>query len=272
MIIDSFPYFNEKELLELRIRLLRDYVDKFIIIDSNRTHTGKPKPFTCKDTLISLGLFSEQTQVIEYDMSHLDNEPDTWVRERSQRDQLNKYVNDNDYCFVSDCDEIINPDSIRDHITFIEQDNIEVSFINMHNLAYRADLTLSNNQEGENTYWNSAYTCKGSMFKRNTPSYYREKLAWGGDVRTWDFVVSYIFGVHGWHFTWMGGSEKTKIKNISMAYHPGVNDKFDESFVPTEGGRDIFNRDGHTLSKFNVDNLPKLIWELSHVKKFLLPD
>ena len=41
MIIDSFLYFNEKELLELRINLLYDYVDKFIIFDANRTHTGK---------------------------------------------------------------------------------------------------------------------------------------------------------------------------------------------------------------------------------------
>ena len=33
MIIDSFPYFNEKELLELRINLLHDYVDEFIFLD-----------------------------------------------------------------------------------------------------------------------------------------------------------------------------------------------------------------------------------------------
>ena len=33
-IVDCFPYFNEKELLELRINLLYDHVDKFIISET----------------------------------------------------------------------------------------------------------------------------------------------------------------------------------------------------------------------------------------------
>ena len=31
MLIDCFPYFNEKELLELRIDTLKDHVDGFLI-------------------------------------------------------------------------------------------------------------------------------------------------------------------------------------------------------------------------------------------------
>ena len=38
MLIDCFPYFNEKELLELRIATLYDHVDGFLITDANRTH------------------------------------------------------------------------------------------------------------------------------------------------------------------------------------------------------------------------------------------
>jgi len=30
MLLDCFPYFNEKELLELRIRTLEDHVDGFL--------------------------------------------------------------------------------------------------------------------------------------------------------------------------------------------------------------------------------------------------
>lgn len=39
-VIDCFPYFHEKELLELRINLLNYHVDKFIITDANCTHSG----------------------------------------------------------------------------------------------------------------------------------------------------------------------------------------------------------------------------------------
>ena len=67
-VIDCFPYFNEKELLELRINLLHDKVDKFIITDANRTHRGTSKPFTCKDTLKELGIVSDKIQVIEVNL------------------------------------------------------------------------------------------------------------------------------------------------------------------------------------------------------------
>jgi len=44
-IIDFFPYFDPtgKEILELRINMLKDYVDEFIICESNKTQSGIPK-------------------------------------------------------------------------------------------------------------------------------------------------------------------------------------------------------------------------------------
>ena len=43
MLIDAFTYFNEKELVELRLKYLDPIVDYFIIIESNITFTGKKK-------------------------------------------------------------------------------------------------------------------------------------------------------------------------------------------------------------------------------------
>ena len=43
MLIDAFTYFNEKELVELRIKYLNPIVDHFVIIESNITFTGKEK-------------------------------------------------------------------------------------------------------------------------------------------------------------------------------------------------------------------------------------
>ena len=42
-IFDCFMYFDEDLLLDLRLNILNDFVDKFIIIESNLTHTGKFK-------------------------------------------------------------------------------------------------------------------------------------------------------------------------------------------------------------------------------------
>ena len=38
MLIDSFIFFNEKELVELRIKYLEEIVDVFVIVEANITH------------------------------------------------------------------------------------------------------------------------------------------------------------------------------------------------------------------------------------------
>ena len=43
MIIDAFTFFNEKELVELRVKYLSEIVDCFLIVEADHTHTGKKK-------------------------------------------------------------------------------------------------------------------------------------------------------------------------------------------------------------------------------------
>lgn len=45
MIFDCFTFFNELDLLELRFNLLYPYVDKFVIAEGSKTHTGENKEF-----------------------------------------------------------------------------------------------------------------------------------------------------------------------------------------------------------------------------------
>ena len=43
MLIDSFLFFNETELTELRIKYLEKIVDYFVVVEANITHQGKHK-------------------------------------------------------------------------------------------------------------------------------------------------------------------------------------------------------------------------------------
>ena len=43
MLIDSFLFFNETELAELRIKYLNNIVDYFVIVEADITHQGKKK-------------------------------------------------------------------------------------------------------------------------------------------------------------------------------------------------------------------------------------
>ena len=45
MIVDSFLFFQELDLLEIRLRYLNPFVDKFIIVESCQSFTGRRKEF-----------------------------------------------------------------------------------------------------------------------------------------------------------------------------------------------------------------------------------
>ena len=42
-IYDCFMYYDEDELLDLRLNILDKYVDYFVIVESKYTHSGKKK-------------------------------------------------------------------------------------------------------------------------------------------------------------------------------------------------------------------------------------
>jgi hypothetical protein len=44
-VIDCFTFYNELEILELRLRELYDTVDKFILVEAEKTHKGENKRF-----------------------------------------------------------------------------------------------------------------------------------------------------------------------------------------------------------------------------------
>ena len=43
-IFDTFTFYNELDLLELRLNILGDVVDYFVINEATITFTGKTKP------------------------------------------------------------------------------------------------------------------------------------------------------------------------------------------------------------------------------------
>ena len=44
MIYDCFPFFNELDLLEIRLNILDPIVDKFVLVESTQTFNRQPKP------------------------------------------------------------------------------------------------------------------------------------------------------------------------------------------------------------------------------------
>ena len=81
MLIDAFTYFNEKELVELRLKYLDPIVDYFVIIESNVTFTGKKKEWNFPEVLEkNLKKFSNKIKYhqLKIDLQTIKNE-EAWI-------------------------------------------------------------------------------------------------------------------------------------------------------------------------------------------------
>ena len=122
MLIDSFLFFNETELTELRIKYLNKIVDYFVVIEANITHQGKKKAWNFPKILeTNLKEFSKKIQYhqLNIDPEKIKNEEswiidnvkgdDAWKIENFQRNYIKtacQKFSDKDILIISDVDEI----------------------------------------------------------------------------------------------------------------------------------------------------------------------
>jgi beta-1,4-mannosyl-glycoprotein beta-1,4-N-acetylglucosaminyltransferase len=285
-LIDCFPYFNEKELLELRYHLLKDYFDFFVVTDADRTHTGDPKPFTAKDTIKELGLDESKFRVVEVKLPSKEEEPDDHVRERMQRNAAAEYITWNTVAFVGDSDEIINPKYIGYYETLVRDNPNNILHVPMVYLMGRADMR-DHHPTGETRFWANCYMCMGHHKEKYTLSQLRESYSEQSRYVVYKDIFAIDNGIiepAGWHFSWMGDPErlKTKFKSF-MHYGDFIEDtefskqpekmlEYMDQWKPAEGQPDPLGRHNHILKPYPVEELPQVIFDLPRVKKFLLPD
>lgn len=274
MIIDCFPYFNEKELLELRLKLLYDHVDKFVISEGTRTHKGVLKPLTAYETIKSLGISMDKIELVKVEMPDSIDEPDDWVREHMQRDVAAQYITDGVIAYVGDCDEILNPQFINEFVEYVKSSTNTILRVPLAYLSGTARYRV-HMDNGKPALWPSPFMCTKHHVDKYSLSYIREDQAMNRHLITdYEEVFPVLNGSEirdaGWHFTWMGGKRKRHVKFKNFLH----NDEFSliENFVPYAGSKDPLGREDHWLRDYPLENLPPILFELENVKKFLLPD
>lgn len=108
MIYDCFTFFNELELLELRLNELAGIVDKFVLVEATQTHTNQLKPLYFQENRARFSAFRDK--IIHVVVDDLPVSKDAWVPENFQRNAIARgLVNcqPDDFILVSDLDEKI---------------------------------------------------------------------------------------------------------------------------------------------------------------------
>lgn len=299
-IIDCFPFFNEKELLELRVKMLDPYVDLFVISEANRTHSGLPKEYNLKKLIKELDLPEQKIRILEVDLyspeaeesSYIDfchatsakSSEDTisWTRERLQRDALSKIIDefdDNDVFIMSDCDEIIDPNAVE-FLTNFARNNPDITIrVPLRLLESRADLEVVN-LDGSPVYWDeSMFLCMKHHIKKTEITLLKANKT-PNEFSPWHSKYIYHEGKRienlGWHFTWMGNIERKLYKSKSFIHHSNLNVVNNVSqdtiaFLSSHLSKEINTEKKYKLQKIDHSLLPKKIFELPRVKEFLLP-
>lgn len=119
-VFDAIIFSNELDILEIRWRELHPYITKFVILESNTTFTGIPKPlffasnqarFAFAEGKIVHGVFAGRTSV---QGSH----EDPFALESEQRRAMNGLlrragISSGDLVIMSDTDEIPSPHTVK---------------------------------------------------------------------------------------------------------------------------------------------------------------
>lgn len=118
MVYDLFTFFNELDLLEIRLNLLCNRVDKFILVEATTTFSGKQKPLYYRQNKERYAQFNDKIIHIIVDDLPI-NSKDRWPAEEAQRFAFVRGLtdaHDNDIVILSDVDEIWNPEALPENV------------------------------------------------------------------------------------------------------------------------------------------------------------
>lgn len=265
MIYDCFTLRDELDLLEIRLKILDPYVDKFIISEANKTHTNLPKeynfhlnrerftPWLDKITYLPVKLDDTGLDFSKKDTTYTPTSP-SWVFENQQRNALSyglKNLKEDDIVMIGDLDEIPN------------MNNLPKEFHGNHMFIQKFFYYYFNNKSmgPRDALWAGTVVTTGKHF--TTPQDLRDKRNGGFPIRE-----------GGWHLSYMGGKEMIKKKIQTIAHTEFNKPQFysDENIDKclTEG-KDVFDREGMNFSIVKLENeYPKRILDiLTNYKDFI---
>ena len=109
-VVDAFVFFNELDILEIRLAELYDVVDLFILVEATHTHKGDPKPLYYAESRQRFARYFDKIRhIVVGDLPRGAGLPAIWRREMTQRQRIADGLHDvpdDAIVLISDLDEI----------------------------------------------------------------------------------------------------------------------------------------------------------------------
>ena len=240
MIYDCFTFFNELDLLEIRLNILNDVVDKFVLVEATKTFTNNDKPLFYNENKERFSKFKDK--IIHIVVDSYPKFEDAWTYDRYQRNSISRGLvecRDSDIVLVSDLDEIPNPDSI---LKYKNTPGVKV-------FKQKMFYYFVNNINITNPYWVNSSTrmLTYKAFKENDSSAQKVKFLKGSLIEN-----------GGWHFSYLGGIEAIMLKIKSWAHQEYNHDGYanlEKIKSRIENGQDLFyEQNGYQYVALELDN------------------
>ena len=268
-VFDSFIFFNELDLLDLRLNILNDVVDYFVLTESPFTVSGNEKPLFYQENKDRFGKFNDKiihniTEEIPNDFSqylvkkpfHTDyNTTDesgtryidlpirfqraVYNRECSAYGLVKAGATDDDVVMTSDADEIINPYVIEDLDWFDPTCN----YVALQRAFYfKLNYLYEENWKGTRL----------STFKHL-------KTTTVDRLRT-DWRKAYLIENAGWHFSFLGDADNVRLKLASYEHtENNISSNVDNMEQRIEEGLDPIGRSNRLNAVPIDDSYPEYI-------------
>jgi len=235
MTYDVFMFHGELDILELRLNILNNVVDRFVICEADKSLNGEKyesaylanlerfKPWQDKIIHYQFEMMKEPKLIEMAKKSPNTNGDSYWMQVFYMFESLKnplKDCKDNDIVFISDCDEIWNPEAEINLIDLLEHKKV----IGLNQFVYYYQL---NNRCSEP--WTGTICVSYGRLKNEILNNIKQK----GEIK---------LSNGGWHFTYQGGEEKAREKIITTGSGTYYNIPVEILMNEIKQGKDFFGR------------------------------
>lgn len=249
MVIDCIPFFNELDILKLRLHILDPLVDRFVIEEATHTFSGLPKDLCFEK---NREMFEEFLPKITYLV--VDNSPkeiSTHERDKFQKNALAKALtdaSDEDVLILSDVDEIPNPVVLHELVKRFDPDKI-------YHLAQRNFYCYLNMEEVSGNLLSITGEFPGVARRMwlGTKVFAKKNIPESGIIDLREISPEDPRSVRvadgGWHFGYMGSCHETDVsRRVGTKVVAAAHQEYNTEDVLAEVkdrlilGEDIFGR------------------------------